>query len=365
MKLIQMTSMLFTMVMLLSCAQTQKSNVVASNSPIKIEVAKVRLLYGTNRALLLSQGIHAYGTGYGQLTYGYCDVEVQIDNRLSHSFMSTMKDIFPNEEDNKKYRVQIEPLHQDHFYTTLRSRLQEAKSNSVLLYVHGYANSFYDAAKTAAQIAYDIDFKGIPMFYSWPSLSSPTLTNYGMDRERIMVSEARLLTFLEDTIEHNPDSSIYIIAHSMGTRAVVGALKTLNDVDPSKLNVIKEVILAAPDIKTDGFENEIAPSLVDMGRKITVYASNDDYALRAAKLINDGFKRLGDSGNGIPIIAGVESIDASSKNTSLIGHSYIGEPSVLTDIYYLIHYNLRPDSRRTLSKKQFSKGSYWYFRDSF
>lgn len=37
------------------------------------------------------------------------------------------------------------------------------------IFVHGFNNSFEDAARRTAQIAFDVKFDGVPLFYSWPS----------------------------------------------------------------------------------------------------------------------------------------------------------------------------------------------------
>src|SRR5262249_8546169 len=40
---------------------------------------------------------------------------------------------------------------------------------SVLVFVHGYNVAFADAALRTAQLAHDLAFPGVPIFFSWPS----------------------------------------------------------------------------------------------------------------------------------------------------------------------------------------------------
>ena len=59
----------------------------------------------------------------------------------------------------------------------------------VLLYVHGYRESFESAAASAPQLADGIAFRGAPALFTWPSAAS-TLS-YVSDRESAHVVPRR------------------------------------------------------------------------------------------------------------------------------------------------------------------------------
>jgi esterase/lipase superfamily enzyme len=121
------------------------------------------------------------------------------------------------------------------------------------------------------------------------------------------------------------------------------------------------VILAAPDIDADVFKRDIAPALTAAGRPITLYASSEDLALVASKAVH-GSPRAGDSGQGLVIVAGIETIDATNIDTSLLGHSYFAETrSVLSDMFYLIRNGQRADQRFGLRSMDTQAGRYWVF----
>ena len=124
------------------------------------------------------------------------------------------------------------------------------------------------------------------------------------------------------------------------------ALKHELKSEPRK--VFKEIILAAPDIDADKFRKEIAPALAKMPAKTTLYASSRDIALRASKRQN-GEPRAGDSGKGIVVMKGMETIDASYVDTSLfwgLRHSYIADsPALLSDLFYLLEKKVRAHKR--------------------
>jgi len=71
----------------------------------------------------------------------------------------------------------------------------EEFKREVLLYIHGYNVNHEDAIKRAAQLKYDLDFKGLVMVYSWPSKG--TLWDYGHDEKMIEKSAEYLPGFIK------------------------------------------------------------------------------------------------------------------------------------------------------------------------
>ena len=88
-------------------------------------------------------------------------------------------------------------------------------------------------------------------------------------------------------------------------------------------SLFNHVVLAAPDIDADIFKHRIAPNITTTAKRVTLYASQLDLALIASRYFNNG-ARIGDSGRGIAPIPGIDTIDASAVDTSLLGHSYYG-----------------------------------------
>ena len=128
---------------------------------------------------------------------------------------------------------------------------------------------------------------------------------------------------------------------------------------PNLRERLKEVILAAPDIDADVFKRDIAPALTSTGRSVTLYASSADVALAASKQVH-GYARAGDSGAGLVIVPGIETIDATEVNTGLLGHSYFAESDiVLTDILRLIDQGVRANMRMGLRPVDARAGRYW------
>jgi esterase/lipase superfamily enzyme len=238
--------------------------------------------------------------------------------------------------------------------------LYETVSNSsAFLFVHGYNVTFEDAARRTAQISYDLAFEGAPIFYSWPSQGNTSA--YTVDEQNIEWAQANLRGFLEDFFTRSDAQNVYLIAHSMGNRALTRAVASLLTDKPSLRGRLKEVILTAPDIDADVFKRDIAPALIATGRPVTLYASSKDLALIASKKVH-GYSRAGESGSELVVLSGIETIDATNIDTSLLGHSYYAENrSVLSDMFYLIRNGQRADQRFGLHGIDTKAGRYWEF----
>ncbi|HEX2584807.1 MAG TPA: alpha/beta hydrolase, partial [Steroidobacteraceae bacterium] len=235
-----------------------------------------------------------------------------------------------------------------------------SQKKSAFLFVHGYNVTFEDAARRTAQMSYDLSFDGAPVFYSWPSKGATSA--YTIDEQNVEWAQANLRDFLEDFFNRSDAINIYLIAHSMGNRALTRALASLLHDKPEIKDRLKEVILTAPDIDADVFKRDIAPALAAAGRPITLYASSKDLALVASKKVH-GYPRAGDSGQGLIITPGIETIDATQVDTSLLGHSYFAdEKSVLSDMYYLIGTGERASQRFGLNGIDTDAGRYWQFK---
>ena len=127
-------------------------------------------------------------------------------------------------------------------------------------------------------------------------------------------------------------------------------------------NRLTEVILTAPDIDAELFKQEIAPRLAAAGRPITLYASSEDRALSASRQIH-GNSRAGESGRGLVVVPGVETVDATGMDTGFLRHSYFAEArSVLADLFFLIQEGRRPDERFGLRAVESAEGKYWAFK---
>ncbi len=185
----------------------------------------------------------------------------------------------------------------------------EAGGREVLLYVHGYKETFQSAAAGAVELSEGIAFDGKRIVFAWPSKAA--LLDYGYDRESAMISRDALEETLLSLLGEGGASRVHIVAHSMGTLLTIETLRQMwarhGDVYAAKLGA---VVLAAPDIDFDLFEAALRRLRSIVGR-ITVISSTSDRALEVSRRIAGGVTRVGAATRDQLEGLGVRVVDAS------------------------------------------------------
>jgi esterase/lipase superfamily enzyme len=325
--------------------------------------ATVRVFFASDRNLTgNNEPAKMFGNIMSAVRYGECQVSIPLDHRMGELEEATFLE-FGSHNDPEKHVVLLDVNlnTKDDFFVKIRNLMGNPAKKNALVFVHGFNVSFEDASRRTAQIAYDLSFPGVPVFYSWPSQNKMTLGGYNTDARNIKRSQKNLENFIADFLKKSNAENVYFIAHSMGNRGLTRALtKAIKD-NPAEANRVKEIILAAPDINADTFKRDIAPALIACKKPITLYVSSKDLALVASATFSRSV-RVGQAGDRMVIIPGIETIDVSKLDTGLLGHSYYGDStSVICDIREIIHYNKRPDQRAKLLKKMRQDLFFWEF----
>ena len=166
----------------------------------------------------------------------------------------------------------------------------DRKQGRVLLYIHGYRETFETTSKDAAQIQRMTGFDGPVIEYSWPSQGE--ILGYAVDETNMYHDVRNFRDFLKTLAERPWVKEIVVVSHSLGARLVIPAIAY---VDRASTNAdssnISNVILASPDIDRETFERDIeeevlAPRRVANNRRITVYVSHADKALAASRALH-------------------------------------------------------------------------------
>jgi esterase/lipase superfamily enzyme len=247
------------------------------------------------------------------------------------------------------------------YFGVLKRRLSDSPEKKAFIFVHGYNVSFEDAALRTGQMAIDLSFQGIACFYSWPSQANPL--KYTIDEANVEWAEPNLRQFFERFAKESSAEEIFVIAHSVGSRAATRALLATVSAQPSLKGRFKELVLAAPDIDAEVFKRDIVPGFAKLSQPVTLYASSDDKALLASKTVH-GSPRAGDSGSLIVVVRGMETVDATNVDTSFLGHStFVESRAVLTDMALLLGpKRLRANERPGLNEVAYAPRPYWRFR---
>ncbi len=336
----------------------------------------VEVFYGTDRRREdIKQPSKFYGSKRGTLEYGVCEVSIpriheQGELEGPFEFISIRIGDF----DDKKHVVlkEVNPITENIYFKNLSDRINKSPKKQAFVFIHGYNVTFEDAARRTAQIAYDMGFNdarvGAPIFYSWPSQGKPITPEfrlfkpYTIDEGNNEWSETNLEEFLLKISTKTKAKMIHLIAHSMGNRALTKVLRKF--ANESKLSpLFKEIVLAAPDIDAEIFKRDILPKIVDKKRRITLYASSNDKALKESKKVHE-YSRAGDLGQELILFNGMETIDASEVDTDFTGHSYnFDNPIVINDLALVINQHLPPGpGGRNLLELKNGRAKYWKFR---
>jgi esterase/lipase superfamily enzyme len=220
--------------------------------------------------------------------------------------------------------------------------------------------TFEDSCRRTAQIAYDLKFTGAPISYSWPS--DGKTVNYLKDETDIEWSTPNFEQFLLMVAETTGARTVHLIAHSMGNRALLNALASIvrrrGDLAGPLFN---QIVLTAPDIDAGVFKN-LALAVQKGAERTTLYASSNDVALNASKKIH-GYPRAGEAGPNLTVIDGIDTVDVSAVDSSLIGHGYYADNrSVITDLFELLGLRKPPQDRFHLRERKRDGLTYWEFR---
>jgi esterase/lipase superfamily enzyme len=328
-------------------------------------VVVIPVFYGTDRARGDDDALNNYYTGKrGSPTFGVAHVSVPTKDRNVGELTGPTwwRLQFKPNPTKHVILIDVQSLGRDTFVNELRDSLASADARDALIFVHGYNVSFEDAARRAAQISVDLKFQGRTLTYSWASAADPKW--YTVDEDTVDWSRKYFEEFLQLALTEIGARDVHVIAHSMGNRALVNTLERL---DPSKSRpgaaTLCQVIFAAPDIGRDKFV-QLAQAFVGRAQRCTLYASSRDVALKVSRAVH-GYPRAGEAGTSLMIVDGVDTVDASKVDTSLIGlhHSYFGSKrSILSDMFDLIAHRLEPDKRFELQAAGDAGQKYWSYR---
>jgi esterase/lipase superfamily enzyme len=315
--------------------------------------------YGTNR-----KPDKKFSGGYGNnrahtLYTGKCKVLIPREHKkgeIKDSLLTRIVNLISNKNSgNLELNETIRFKNRDDLWYELRKLFSKNDKKQALIFIHGYNNSFKDAAIRAAQLGFDLGINGITAFYSWPSKGE--VTGYSSDEATIQASEKYIKEFLVGFAKKSGAKIIHIIAHSMGNR---GLLRVINDINKEYKDIkFNQIILAAPDIDTDVFKN-ISKAYTKLAKRTTLYISPKDKAVWASK-IKHRYPRAGLSTPRVTIVDNIDTVEVDFDFDLLeMGHGYFAEQKkLLNDIVELIKHNSPPAKRKNLHQKDENGEQYW------
>lgn len=195
---------------------------------------------------------------------------------------------------------------------------QSGGEADVLVYVHGYRQTFEGATLDAARLSDGIKFRGATMVFSWPSKAG--LFDYVYDRESAMWSRDAFERVLAAVMTHPNRGRVHIVAHSMGTMLALESIRQVyGRYGDAAVDRIGAIVFASPDIDLDIFTSSIT-RIGPLADRITVISATNDRALALSSRVAGGVTRVGAAEKAALERLGIRVVDASGYGWGIINH---------------------------------------------
>lgn len=161
----------------------------------------------------------------------------------------------------------------------------------LLVFIHGFNNNFEIELQRAHVLAELFPEKLPAVVVDWPS--DNRVAGYVADATSLSWAQRDVDRLVAQLAGMSPD--ITIVAHSMGSRATIAALASLDRAQPELAGNVRRVVFASPDVDRDEAlraGGAIENLLKVRSRRILVYASFRDRVLGISRDLS-GYARLG------------------------------------------------------------------------
>lgn len=323
----------------------------------------VNTFFATDRAVLSIDGIPIISNPYKQFTneiyqgtssyqLGVTTVTIPKNKQPGISNKAGFWVFNPNPE-HHSVLWNNEILSSQQFFKTI----QQNPNKKSFIFIHGYNVSFSKAAIQTAELTYDLKFVGTPIFYAWPSKAK--VLGYFADQETLQSSQQKFADFLTEYITQAPQE-LYLIAHSMGSQALLKTLEQQLPHNPQLRQHLKGIIFVAPDVAVTKFNEELK-KLHKFNIPVTLYGSQKDLALALSETISSQ-QRAGylNPIDDLVKVKGLDVIDATPVQTDFLGHALSPMSSDISELMiHKVHAKLRSRLKAMLHKN----GTYYVLNE--
>lgn len=256
------------------------------------------------------------------------------------------------------------------FRAELQRRLARSADGEVMLYVHGFNETFATSAFTAAELCHFLGREPVCAFFTWPASSTGNfLISYTNTTESARFAENHLRKVIRLIATTPGVKRIQLLAHSRGTSVLMSTVRSLMTEavaagkEPADVLKIDNIVLFSPDIDMDLAVQDITAGASDpdmfsvwpsgrlpraLNGRLTVYSSPSDRALKISRILFRSRERIGNlRAEDVPIamqeyMAQFDKMDLivyGGKRTDAFGHSYFTtNPRVSSDVIALLRF---------------------------
>ena len=265
----------------------------------------------------------------------------------------------PNHEASKIEWPGEEPDPSRSFAVTARDSLpaldiqpEGGARQDVMVFVHGYNQTFPESLFRLAQVAADGHLSEQPILFAWPSAG--TVVGYVADKDAAAFSRDELVALLS-TLAADPDvGDITLFGHSMGGWLVAEALRQLRlSAEDAVIARLSDVILAAPDIDVDVFRKQIEV-IGPLEPPMAILVAPDDRALRISAGLAGARPRVGRTNASAPAVQAL----AKRHGVLLVDISAIGAVDGTQHNRFAALVQLIPERRDGLAQTRAQVGAF-------
>ncbi|HEY1376427.1 MAG TPA: alpha/beta hydrolase [Gemmataceae bacterium] len=275
-------------------------------------------------------------------------------------------------------------LSPDETVSRLREAVQASPHKSVLVVVWGFRDWFQSAAIKTAYTAYVLDINTPVLLFDWPGNQGDGRTGYLTARQASYESAPDLGRVLARVVRDAGAENVWLMGSSLGCQTICDAFACL-EAQPELFKdrpKIDHVVLSAPDVAADAFDDKFAARIRSMSRHLTAYVTSNDRALLLSHWLT-GDRRLGrtadvtippeDRTNEYEFEEALELLDLKAKGAGIVStvdatpinrtrnlhHFFTDSPEFFDDLYRQL---LQPDnmlSRRLHTVRAQQGTTYW------
>jgi esterase/lipase superfamily enzyme len=310
-----------------------------------------------------------------ELKFGYFDSSIEPDLGLGIIFSP---DLWFQTERTQIREIGL--MESPEFIEKLTGFVQSSPRRSLLLIVHGFREEFPSALHKTAFLGHQLDIDTPVLVFDWPGNQGSSLRGYRRARRIATESGRDLARLIGLIIEEVQPERLWLMANSMGAQVVSDAFSVLyrEEQFADSETEIEDVILSAPDVGQEDFDDNFKPKIKALAKDLTVYVSSNDRALVMSRLVNRK-RRQGESTLGADhveeAIRIAEFVEPNSERVTLVDvtpvnrtrnfHNFgLETPEFFDDVYLRLTNSDTPRSRSLYSTRTPEGKVYWVITGS-
>lgn len=185
-------------------------------------------------------------------------------------------------------------LPEEKFRSMMHEAVQSSPQKSLLVVVWGFRDWFQSAALKTAYTAFFLDINTPVLLFDWPGNQGEGTRGYAASQQVAIQSGPDLGRTLATIVKDTGAENVWLMGSSLGCQTICDGLSWLSqqpDLFQGKPK-LSHVILSAPDVLADAFDDKFAERIQKLSKHLTAYVSSNDRALLMSHWLNGG-RRLG------------------------------------------------------------------------